>query len=400
LLRLRGGWAVTLTAAFVLLMDAFLYGTVGTLTLYSPAGPPSEEQLGLLYASYALGILVGTPVFAWVALRLGLRNSLLCGVALTALSALLFWAAAGLPLLLLARLLQGAASAVAWTSGLALVAACHAERRVEMMGYALLGNTAGSVLGPVLGGLLYEAHSYDLPFIVTGALILAEAAALLLLPADRPSGRPATAARSLLLDPTVLTLSLAVGLAAVGWGIVEPLLPIQLGQAGVSPGGIGLIFTLATIAYGISAPLVSRVAECFPIRRVMAAGMLGMAVSLPLLGLLPGAVGLAGGACLVSIAYAFMINPTSAELANAVDRHRSGSYAAAYAVYNVAYAIGMMATNAIATTAAPVLGFGETLLSVGVALVLAVPLLLLREPARLAPLPSPVPALRRPADRR
>ena len=49
--------------------------------------------------------------------------------------------------------------------------------------------------------------------------------------------------------------------------------------------------------------------------------------------------------CLVSIAFAFSLNPTSAELGNAVDRRGLSCYAAVYAVYNIAYSIGMIATS-------------------------------------------------------
>ena len=78
------------------------------------------------------------------------------GVCLSAIAALLFWVAPNYPLLVLARLFQGAASAGTWTAGLALVAATYPARRVEVMSYALVGSTAGSIAGPALGGVLFD----------------------------------------------------------------------------------------------------------------------------------------------------------------------------------------------------------------------------------------------------
>jgi hypothetical protein len=79
-------------------------------------------------------------------------------------------------------------------------------------------------------------------------------------------------------------------------------------------------------------------------------------------------VGATIGLCLVSVAYAFMLNPTTAELGNAVDRRGLTCYSAVYAIYNIAYSLGMMSTDAFASAAASSLGFLPTLLCVGTVL--------------------------------
>jgi sugar phosphate permease len=175
-----------------------------------------------------------------------------------------------------------------------------------------------------------------------------------------------------------------VALAAIGWSITEPLLPAELGQDGLSAAAIGLVVTLSTIAYGLSAPLVSWVSMRVPIRKVIAGGTLAMALALPSLSLLHGMVGVTIGLCLVSVAYAFMLNPTTAELGNAVDRRGLTCYSAVYAIYNIAYSLGMMSTDAFASAAASSLGFLPTLLCVGAVLILAVPFLLRAPPTPVA----------------
>lgn len=71
-----------------------------------------------------------------------------------------------------------------------------------------------------------------------------------------------------------------------------------------------------------------------------------------------------------------MLNPASAELGNVVDRAGMSCYSAAYAVYNVVYSIGMLATAALASVAAHVLGFLGALLCVSGLLLLSIPLLM------------------------
>jgi hypothetical protein len=130
------------------------------------------------------------------------------------------------------------------------------------------------------------------------------------------------------------------------------------------------------------------VSERVAIKKVIAGGTLAMAIALPLLSLFRGEIGVTIGMCLVSISYAFMLNPTSAELGNAVDRRGMTCYSAAYAIYNVAYSVGMIGTNAFASIAALRLGFLEILLCVSAVLVISIPFLL-RDSAAPSTAPQP-----------
>jgi hypothetical protein len=90
----------------------------------------------------------------------------------------------------------------------------------------------------------------------------------------------------------------------------------------------------------------------------------------------------------VSVCYAFMLNPTSVELGDAVDRRGLSCYAAVYAVYNIAYAVGQMAASAFVSTASSRLSFFQTTLVIGVALLVFAPVLALKDEAKTA-VPSP-----------
>jgi MFS family permease len=245
---LAKGWQVTGVVAFALFMDYLIYGLVVPLTLYSPAGITGEEELGLLYAGYALGVLCATPLFGYFGARIGLKRTMICGVALSAAATMLFWLAPDFALMFLARLLQGGAAAGTWTAGLSLIAAHHVERRVEMMGYVLIGSTAGSILGDVAGGSLQQIGGDQLPFLVAGGLVAIDAVLrVFVLPSD-PIGRPAlVGVGALLTDKSVLLSAAAVGLAALGWSVVDSLLPARLAHAAVAPAMIGLIFIAAAI---------------------------------------------------------------------------------------------------------------------------------------------------------
>jgi MFS family permease len=144
----RGEWGVVAVVAYAVFMDYFIYGLIVPLTPYSSAGTLSENHMALLYGSYAAGVLLATPLFGYLGDRVGCKRPMLIGVALSAVATLLFWSASGFVPLIMARLFLGAASAAPWIAGLALVAKHYPIKRVEMIGFALMGSTAGSLVGP------------------------------------------------------------------------------------------------------------------------------------------------------------------------------------------------------------------------------------------------------------
>ena len=75
------------------------------------------------------------------------------------------------PWLFAARLAQGAADAVTWVVGFALIADLYGPaERGRVMGFVMSGTSFGLMIGPSLGGWLYETGGMRLPFLtVAGA---------------------------------------------------------------------------------------------------------------------------------------------------------------------------------------------------------------------------------------
>jgi MFS transporter, DHA1 family, solute carrier family 18 (vesicular amine transporter), member 1/2 len=362
--------------AFSLFLDFFLYGLLFPLSAHSPARLQGEGHYALLYGSYAVSVLLVTPVFGYLGDRIGGQRTMLCGVVLGICAIVLFAVGTSFPLLVLAKFCQGAASAALWTSGLALIAANYVVNRVEMIGYAFTGGTFGSVIGPIAGGFLYHAGGYRTPFLVTGLMFLLDAALIvLLLPAVRVERKETSSFLSLVRNKSVAALALAVSLAAFSVGIIEPLLPVRLARFGVTSMTVGILFTVSTLAYGVSAPIVGRVAERVPIKKVIVLGTIAMAASLPLLAVFKDRILVCIALSLVNVSFAFMLNPASAELGNVVDRLGTTGYSAVYAIYNICYSIGMLGTALLASAAARLLNFWGVLLCASAVLLLSIPIL-------------------------
>jgi MFS transporter, DHA1 family, solute carrier family 18 (vesicular amine transporter), member 1/2 len=356
-------WTILGVVAFALFLDYFLYGTVIPLTPALP-GVKSEAEIGILYGAYAVSVLVAAPLFGHFGDRVGSRTVMIYGAGLAIAATVLFGLAPNFYVLLLARLCKGAASAATWTAGLGLIAEHYAGRRVEMMGYAFTGSTAGSILGPVVSGMLYRVGGYRMPFAVTALLFVIELCLLIfILPAGAEKRQAGVRIWTLVRNKPVLTVAIAVLLAAFGWGTLEALLPAHLTRYGASVETIGILFTVSAVVYGLFAPVVGRASERFPARKVMAAGAVALAATLPGVSVFRRAGLAAVALCVVNVSFAFLLNPASAELANAVDRAGMTCYSTVYAIYNIAYSLGMIAASGKASLAAGTLGFRGTLVS-------------------------------------
>jgi MFS transporter, DHA1 family, solute carrier family 18 (vesicular amine transporter), member 1/2 len=372
--------AALLVVTVAIFTDMFLYGlVVPILPGYAAAMGVSEWEVGVLFGSYALAVLAATPLFGAVSDRVGRRGPMVWGLLGLGAATVLFAFATDYLGLLAARVVQGIAAAATWTAGLALVADLFPARtRGTAMGIALSGMTAGLLVGPPVGGLLFEWGGYRLPFLLAAALAVLDGLARALLLADPPRRSDVPLPLSeLLRDPLVLIASGVVVISAGSWGLLEPVLPLYLERRfEASPSTIGLLFGAATLAYGISSPLIGALVDRCGGRRTMAAGLVALALALPLVGWANGVL-LAGCALLVvSVAYGFALTPTLPVLAEAVDRRGGGGYGGVYAIYNVAYAVGMMAGPILGGVLASAVGIAPTLLIAGLVVLSYVPVLL------------------------
>ena len=101
------------------------------------------------------------------------RGPLLAGLLALGASTTLFCVGTSVPVLVLARFLQGVSAALVWTVGIALLVDTVEKDAVgQSMGYIALGMTAGTILGPLLGGIVYDAGGYSTVFIMAFAVIV------------------------------------------------------------------------------------------------------------------------------------------------------------------------------------------------------------------------------------
>jgi len=338
-----------------LIVAVVTLGTFTDLVAYSVAVPVlpdltvrlgvSPTMIGLLFASFGVTLLgVSVPAGA-LSDRIGRRPPLVFGMVLLAGSTLLFANGDRLVWLFVARLLQGAADAIAWGVGFALIADLYgAEARGRVMGVVMSGSNLGLMVGPSLGGWLYETGGPRLPFLAVTALALAAAVgtSLLRLPAPTTRREPVRVGPAL-RHSAVWSCAVAVLVASATITMIEPVLALWLAaKLGLSPGRIGLVFGVAAVASTLVHPLYGYLADRHGGRFLMLLGLAAVGVTLPLLGRASSLMTATLFFALVAVMVSLIVTPSLAYMAEAAGVAGVTSFGVSYGLYNLAWGAGLL----------------------------------------------------------
>jgi len=334
-------------AAIVLVDTLFFAALTPLLPHYAHRLGLGKAGAGLLAAAYPLGALVGSIPSGIVAVRLGVKRTVLVGLSVVALTTALFGIADSAWQLDLARFCQGLASAFSWTGALAwLVAVSPPGRRGALIGQAFAAAVGGALLGPVLGGVASVAGT-GWTFGAVAAASLGLAAWAAATPASRPAEpQPLSALRDAFGDRRVLLSVWFVVLAAMLFGTLSVLGPLRLSGLGFGALGIGAIWLVTGALETVNNIGVGRAADRWgpltPIRIALIGTVLATLV-LPWPDnrfLLAVVIGFAG------IAFGTFYTPGMTLLTHAAEE-RGLDYGYAFALVNLAWAPGQSGGSAI-----------------------------------------------------
>ena len=310
------------------------------------AGPTT---IGALFASFGITLLILSVPMGAVSDRIGRKGPMIAGLALLALSTIAFAYASSMVMLFTARLLQGAADGITWIVGFAMIADLYPpEERGRAMGLAMAGSTLGIIIGPVLGGWLYEVGGIRLPFLVVAAMALLELAAFTVIaPPTRGTGASIPMMRILTHRPVAIT-ALVVIAGGGTIAMLEPVIPLVMeARAGLKPAAIGTLFGIAAVASTTMHPIYGRLSDRVGGRRLMMTGLVASAFALPLLNIATDFRSAVVAMVPMWIVFSMIVTPSLAYMAEAASAAGFEAYGVVYGVYNMAWAIGLLFAPAL-----------------------------------------------------
>ena len=333
-------------SCIALFTDMLIYGILIPLLPLMPAFERAgSSATGLLFAAYAAMMIAVTPLAGRLVDRKGPRGPLLAALLGLAAACLLFAVGGPYWLLLISRLLQGAAAGLGWVASLALIAASiPLERRGTYLGLAMSMVSIGTLAGPPLAGWLARDHGHTAPFALAAAVLVLDGVlrVVFVRPTPPSADDPATPLDVLRVGgswPVVILI--AVGSAVTS--AIEPILPVRLAVGlGLDTAGIGLLFALLVIIGAVLNPMVGAILNRVSPRVLALIGAALAIAGLLLLGAgsrLP--VVIAGIVCLGG-AIAFLVAPAGTLIGVQGARTTPPALGGAYSLYNLAYAAGLI----------------------------------------------------------
>jgi EmrB/QacA subfamily drug resistance transporter len=164
--------------AIVLFMET-LDTTIVNTAIPSMAASLQVPPLSLkaVVASYILSLAVCIPISGWMADRFGTRRVFFTAVAIFTTASLLCGLSMNAPMLVAARLLQGAGAAMMMPVGrLTIIRTFGKAELLQAMNFVVMPALVGPLLGPTVGGLIVHVASWRVIFFVNlpvGLLALA-----------------------------------------------------------------------------------------------------------------------------------------------------------------------------------------------------------------------------------
>lgn len=147
----------------------------------------TATDMGIMSSLYALMQFIASPLIGRLSDRIGRKPLLLGGLALFAVSEVLFALTNHLYMFDLSRIIGGLSAGMFVPTAQALAAdVTDLKHRAKVIGWLSAAFSGGLILGPGLGGLLAQ-HGYKTPFWTAAILgLIGLIATLFLLPKDEP----------------------------------------------------------------------------------------------------------------------------------------------------------------------------------------------------------------------
>jgi MFS family permease len=337
-------------------------------------GPIGSTDLavGVVSGAFAVTGLAFRPLAGHIADARGRRITVITGALLSATAGLLYFVPAGVPGLVIARLVLGAGEGMVFTAGSAwVVDLAPPERRGRLIGLYGLAVWSGFSLGAPIGELLLRASSFEMVWAFAAGAPLLGAAIATRLPERFTPRAPATRERAPLLSREALRPGMALSLGVVGFAAVAAFLVLHLEARGIGHGAETFTAFAATVVLVrlVGGDLPDRLG---PIPCALGAALLE-AAGLALIGLAHSAPVAIAGAMIMGGAYSTLYPALALIVVARVSEERRGVAMGTFtACFDLGVGLGSPLVGAfVALAGYPAAFFGGVACALGAAAVVA-----------------------------
>ncbi|XP_020357132.1 MFS-type transporter SLC18B1 isoform X2 [Oncorhynchus kisutch] len=235
----------------------------------------SQTVIGLIFGCYALCNLMGSLVLGKYIVQIGAKFMLISGLFVSSVCTILFGLLDKVPdgatfiiLCFIIRSVDAVGFSAAMTSSFAVSTKVFPNSIATVLGSLEIFTGLGLILGPPIGGWLYQSFGYEVPFMALGCfLFLMVPFNMYILPSfDADPSKDSffrlfTRLKIVLICFSIFTLS-------SGLGFLDAALSIYaIDTFNLSPGYVGLLLLGLSLPYCLASPLLGIVSDRFPSTR-------------------------------------------------------------------------------------------------------------------------------------
>ncbi|XP_048210059.1 MFS-type transporter SLC18B1 isoform X1 [Perognathus longimembris pacificus] len=268
---------------FVLISAASM--NLGSMMAYSILGPffPKEAEkkgasntmIGMIFGSYALFDLLASLIFGKYLVCIGAKFMFIAGIFVSGAVTVLFGVLDQLPdgpifiaMCFLVRIVDAISFSAAITASDAILAKAFPNNLATVLGSLEVFSGLGLVLGPPLGGFLYQSFGYNIPFIFLGCIVLLMIPLNICIVPNYESDPSEHSFLKLVSIPKVCLIALVIISCSSCMGFLDPILSLFVLEKFHLPAGyVGLVFLGLALAYAISSPLLGVLSDKIPKQR-------------------------------------------------------------------------------------------------------------------------------------
>ncbi|NXG41919.1 S18B1 protein, partial [Psilopogon haemacephalus] len=253
-----------------------------SMICYSILGPffPTEAEkkganntlVGMIFGCFALVNFLSSLILGNYLTQIGAKFMFVSGMFVSGCVTILFGMLDKVPsgpvfigLCFLVRSMDAVGFAASMTASFSILAKAFPNNIATVLGSLEIFTGLGLVLGPPLGGFLYQSFGYEVPFITLGCVMLVLVPVNMCILPKYDSIPSKESFWKLILLPKVVLLCLNIfGLSAC-LGFLDPTMSLFILKTFKLPAGyVGLVFLGLALSYSLSSPLLGLLSDKRP----------------------------------------------------------------------------------------------------------------------------------------
>ncbi|KAJ8673672.1 hypothetical protein QAD02_004934 [Eretmocerus hayati] len=249
------------------------FGSAMCISLQAPFYPSEAEkkgvpasEYGLVFGIFELVVFFMSPVYGKHINKIGAKKLLNIGTFTTGTCAILFGLLDRIenhyPFIILSfviRIIEALGSSAYFTASSATMANEFPDRISITFATLKIFFGLGLIVGPTIGGLLYEVGGYPMPFVVLGLILyIACLMTIFVLPAHQSADKSIKSEgklKKILRVKGVMMSAASITVTSISIGFLQATLEPHLRPFGLNAIGVGFMFIISGGTYAVTAPM-------------------------------------------------------------------------------------------------------------------------------------------------